>query len=58
MLNGALTPTATGLVATPSGANSMLGMNYDNDAFDTQFWTLDALLDFNYTSFATPLEGS
>ncbi|KJZ77382.1 hypothetical protein HIM_03106 [Hirsutella minnesotensis 3608] len=60
--NGALTPGATGISATASGPNSMIGgaMAYSDanyDFFDAQHWMLDGLLDFNY-SFVAPLEGA
>ncbi|PHH91633.1 hypothetical protein CDD83_10919 [Cordyceps sp. RAO-2017] len=60
--NGALTPGATGISATASGPNSMIGggMGYgdaNNDFFDPQHWMLDGLVDFNY-SFVPPLEGA
>jgi hypothetical protein len=59
--NGALTPSATGLGAPPSAANSIMGgisygeTNYD--FFDPQHWMLDNLLDFPY-NYVQPLEGA
>lgn len=58
LLNGALTPSATGLAAPPS--NSMMGLSYTDpsyDFFDPQHWLLDGLVDFNY-SFIPPMESS